>query len=258
MQVRYQLREAQIEKDALISRKSKLRDISEEFDFDSELEWQNHQMALLRIPLWNLIYLGQIDRKILQAIIGHFDRWQVKYLIELRQFSTGRDVNAPLTVNGLTPMSLAYSTNINDRSRILTTIIELGGNPNTSFFGQLSLDACASNASSYEQLLKNRVDLEATGIYGKTALFTACSSGSLRNVELLVRYGADIERKIFGQTMIKHAARFGHTDVVKYLKWIKRCEWAKVFASIKNVDSDAKIFRVMQNRDLAGVIASYL
>jgi ankyrin repeat protein len=257
MQVRYQSREAQIEKEALISRNSKLIDIPE-FDCHLEVERQNHQMALLRIPLSELVYFGQIDREIVQAILGHYDSWRVKYLIELRQFSTGINVNAPLTVSGLTPISLAYTTNINDRSRILTTILELGANPNTLFFGQLSLDACASNASSYEELLKNWVELEVRGRYGKTALFTACSSGSLRNVELLVGYGADIERKIFGQTMITHAARYGHTEVVKYLKWIKRRAWVKVFVSIKNVDSDEKIFRVMQNRDLAGVIASYL
>jgi hypothetical protein len=97
--------------------------------------------------------------------------------------------------------------------------------------------------------------------YNGMGLFTADSSGSFRDVELILRYGVDvedIEQKIFGQTMIKHAAMYGHTEVVKYLNWIKRRAWVKVFVSIKNVDSDEKIFRVMQNRDLAGVIASYL
>ena len=127
-----------------------------------------------------------------------------------------------------TPIALAL--HYNDRSS-LDFILQMGGNPNMISFG-------------------------------RSLLFTACLDNSLTHVEVLVKYGANTDRKEFGRTMIEHATRFGHTDVVEYLKkikWIKRRRaWATVFASIKHVDSDEKIFVVMQCRDLAWVIASYL
>jgi hypothetical protein len=127
-----------------------------------------------------------------------------------------------------TPIALALHYN---NWSALDFILQMGGNPNMISFG-------------------------------RSLLFTACLDNSFDDVEMLVRYGANTDRKEFGRTMIEHATRLGYMDIVTYLKnikWIKRRRaWATVFSTIKNVDSDDKIFRVMQNRDLAGVIASYL
>ena len=112
-------------------------------------------------------------------------------------------------------------------------------------------------------LLRHGVVVNAVTMNGETSLWMASMKGNLPTVELLVQAGADIEKAdIFGKIPLDKAREEEHAEVVKYLdtesKWRRRRAWAMVFCSIKNVDSDAKMMRVMQNRDLAGVIASYL
>jgi hypothetical protein len=141
MNIQYQNRVLSIEKEARISYYSSLTNkIDSEYWFfadQNSREEDAHiaQMDLLRLPTSQLIYLGEIDRRIVKALLGHYDSWYVKSLIEKRQFSTGKDVNARLTVSGLTPLfSLAYTTNTNNNSRLLKTVLELGGQPKHSFF----------------------------------------------------------------------------------------------------------------------------
>jgi hypothetical protein len=118
-------------------------------------------------------------------------------------------------------------------------------------------------------LLAHGAAVDAITPNGITSLLVASVLGNLSVVQLLVRAGADIEVAFYkGVTSLKGvrpcdaARKERHHEVVRYLdteiKWRRRRAWATVFDSIKNVDSNAGIFRVMQNRDLAGVIASYL
>jgi ankyrin repeat protein len=112
-------------------------------------------------------------------------------------------------------------------------------------------------------LLAHGVAVDAINGAGSTALWLASLKGYLPIVQLLVQGGADFERAgNSGRTPIDVAREEGRAEVVRYLeaesKWRRRRAWAMVFCSIKNVDSDAKMMRVLQNRDLAGVIASYL
>jgi ankyrin repeat protein len=120
-----------------------------------------------------------------------------------------------------------------------------------------------NNQECVTVLLAHGVAVDAITVDGSTALWFASLYGYLPIVQLLVRGGADFERAgNRGRTPIDIARQRSHGEVVRYLetesKWRRRRAWAMVFCSIKNVDSDAKMMRVLQNRDLAGVIASYL
>jgi ankyrin repeat protein len=108
------------------------------------------------------------------------------------------------------------------------------------------------------------VALDAISVYGYTALWWASYKGYLPIAQLLVRGWADIERADRdGKTPTDMARQRSHPEVARYLatesKWRRRrCAFAMVFDSIKNVDSDSRMMRVLQNRDTAALIASYL
>jgi ankyrin repeat protein len=120
-----------------------------------------------------------------------------------------------------------------------------------------------NNQECVTVLLAHGVAVDAITGAGYTALWFASWKGYLPIVQLLVRGGADFEiASNSGRTPIDVARQYRRAEVVRYLeaesKWRRRRAWAMVFCSIKNVDSASKMMRVLQNRDLAGVIASYL
>ena len=77
-------------------------------------------------------------------------------------------------------------------------------------------------------------------------------TGILRTCRRMSLYTAGNDWR-FGASL-----RFLKVQECENMNWRRRKAWAMVFYSIKNVDSDATVMKVMQNRDLAGVIASYL
>ena len=156
---------------------------------------------------------------------------------------------------------------IKGHPEILQFLLELGANAqlsNNSEWAPLHYSAKYNNQECAIVLLAHGVAVDAINSAGETALWIASMHGCLPIVQLLVRGGADFERASNSDRTPTDIARYyGRSEVARYLetesKWRRRRRaWAMVFCSIKNVDSDAKMMRVLQNRDLAGVIASYL
>jgi ankyrin repeat protein len=164
---------------------------------------------------------------------------------------------------GQTPASYCCITG---HPEILQYLLEQDANAdlaNKDGWAPLHYSAFYDKQECVTVLLAHGVAVDAITVGGTTALWFASCNGYLPIVQLLVRGGADFERAYNrGQTPIDVARKYSRPEVVRYLeaesKWRRRRAWAMVFCSIKNVDSDAKIMRVLQNRDLAGVIASYL
>jgi ankyrin repeat protein len=170
----------------------------------------------------------------------------IKGHLEILEYLLERGANAKLAlpVNGWTPL---HNASLNNKPECVTA------------------------------LLRHGLVVDAITTYGETALYLASRRGYLPVVQLLVKAGADVKRatnydrtplsaaRQFGhaETPLSAARQFGHAEVVAFLKaeieWKRRrAPFAMVFCSIKNVNSDAKIFRVLQNRDTAALIASYL
>jgi ankyrin repeat protein len=175
--------------------------------------------------------------------------------------SSGASVNFQRH-NGMTPVVCCC---MYGHPEILQYLLEHGANADHTWCGwaPLQCSIMRNQQGCVTVLLAHGVAVDDTVHFsGYTALWLASCHGYLSIVQVLVRGGADPERAAgHGRTPIHIARRRGRTEVVKYLeiesKWRRRRAWATVFDSIKNVDSNAGIFRVMQNRDLAGVIASY-
>jgi ankyrin repeat protein len=198
-------------------------------------------------------------------------------------------VNNPLnclsytTIHGrYTPMAISC---LFGSALVLEMLILEGGNPNTrclerpilkmALHSPVCMEILLSNGANVDALSCSAVQCSAVQYYcsldehsaGVTSLWLAagdrvCGYG-IETIQLLVKYGADIDFKSNrGNSTIDMARQEGNYVVVKYLekeqKWRRRRAWANIFSSIKHVNSDTKIMKVMQCRDLAGVIASYL
>ena len=78
-----------------------------------------------------------------------------------------------------------------------------------------------SNCKVVKLLLEKGASIETEDNHGYTALFWACAASDISMVELLVAYGADINRKIRGETAKNIAYLSGQHGIVGYLK---RCQ----------------------------------
>jgi ankyrin repeat protein len=174
---------------------------------------------------------------------------------------------ASVDFQGFLRMTPATHCCVHGHSEILQYLLEQDANAELAHENRwtpLHFSAFNNKQECVTVLLAYGVAVDSIDTIGRTALWLASFQGHLLIVQLLVRGGADFERAAEdGQTPIDVARERGRTtEVVKYLdtesKWRRRRAWAMVFCSIKNVDSASKMMRVLQNRDLAGVIASYL
>jgi ankyrin repeat protein len=157
---------------------------------------------------------------------------------------------------------------IEGHSEILEYLLERGANAELALpvngWTPLHYASINNYPECVTALLRHGVLVDAITTNGETALYLASWRGHLPVVQLLAKAGADVERAaIDGRTPLSAARLFGRAELVAYLegeiKWKKRrAPFAMVFCSIKNVESAAKIFRVLQNRDTAALIASYL
>ncbi|TCI91378.1 ankyrin repeat domain-containing protein [Tenacibaculum sp. M341] len=95
---------------------------------------------------------------------------------------------------------------------------EIINSVNNKGFSPLILAVYNDQEETVRFLLKNKVNTEAQGMHGNTALMGACFKGYLNIVKLLMMYKADVNKKNYNNaTALIYAATFGHTEIVKEL-----------------------------------------
>ncbi|XP_070555910.1 ankyrin repeat and SOCS box protein 2-like [Ptychodera flava] len=88
----------------------------------------------------------------------------------------------------------------------------------TQRLSQLHVAARKGDLQSINALYEQTGNVDFTGEYGNTPLYTACVSGKLEAVKLLLEHGADIAKlNDWGDTLLHRAARWGQYNVVKFL-----------------------------------------
>ncbi|KAF5705145.1 ankyrin repeat-containing protein [Fusarium mundagurra] len=131
----------------------------------------------------------------------------------------GADVNAADDMNH-TPLSLAASTTNEDVLRLLLDASpDLETTDHKTLRTPLHWAAFRNRPANVELLLKYGADIEATATGFKTALYVASAKGYLDVVQLLLEKGADTKASdpILHQAPLSVAAQFGHEDVVRVL-----------------------------------------
>jgi ankyrin repeat protein len=114
------------------------------------------------------------------------------------------------------------------------------------------------------ELLHRGADVDKADFFHHTALMRAATKGDMATARILVAAGADpdITEPKFGETAAQIAAYNEHHEVAEFLthegNWRRRKNLMMVCDSIAEVESDAKMYKVMQSRDMIGVIFSFL
>ena len=113
-------------------------------------------------------------------------------------------------------------------------------------------------------LLHRGADVNKGDVKNFTALMRTASSGDIVTAKILIGAGADpdIRELSFGKTAAQIATYSEHHVLAKYLthegNWRRRKNLMMVFKSIAQVDSDAKMMRVLQSKDMICAISSFL
>ncbi|RBR07490.1 hypothetical protein FVER53590_11049 [Fusarium verticillioides] len=131
----------------------------------------------------------------------------------------GADVNAADDMNH-TPLSLAVSGTNEDVLRLLLDASpDLETRDHETLKTPLHWATFRNRPANVELLLKYGADIEATATGFKTALYVASANGYLDVVQLLLKKGADTKASdsIFRQAPLSVASEFGHEDVVRVL-----------------------------------------
>lgn len=78
--------------------------------------------------------------------------------------------------------------------------------------------AIVGDENKVRELLPDCLDVNEPDDYGETPLHYAADSGHVSIIELLLRYGAEIDgRNRHRQTPLMRAAMFGHLEAVRFL-----------------------------------------
>ena len=121
-------------------------------------------------------------------------------------------------------LSLGYDTS-HDR-KYTKFLLENGANPNLEF------------KKTYDEILDNKRFFKET----MTAIMFESRIGNEKNVELLIKYGADIYKKDKnGKNSIDHAIEGQNVEVIRTLKKEKRRDCSritKIFYNISNLNND--------------------
>ncbi|XP_070555918.1 uncharacterized protein [Ptychodera flava] len=88
----------------------------------------------------------------------------------------------------------------------------------TQSLSRLHLAARKGDLQSMSALCANTRKVDVPGVYGNTPVYTACVSGKLEAVKMLIQHGADVTKlNDWGDTLLHRAARWGQYDVVEFL-----------------------------------------
>ncbi|KAG9497271.1 hypothetical protein J7337_012066 [Fusarium musae] len=131
----------------------------------------------------------------------------------------GADVNAADDMNH-TPLSLAVSGTNEDVLRLLLDASpDLETTDHETLKTPLHWATFRNRPANVELLLKYGADIEATATGFKTALYVASANGYLDVVQLPLKKGANTKASdpIFRQAPLSVAPEFGHEDVVRVL-----------------------------------------
>lgn len=135
-----------------------------------------------------------------------------------QQLKAGADINA-VGADGLTPLLWVMGTTLNVRR--IEFLLNAGANPDyrdpRSEISPMYLAAGGNRPDILELLLKHKGDPNLTGKRGQTLLMVAVMQFRDKNVDLLMRYGADISRtNERGDSVADTAAGMGRFDLVVF------------------------------------------
>ncbi len=157
--------------------------------------------------------------------------------------SKGADPNATEKENRTSSFTVALSTigrntvlikaAQNGQTEVTQILLEVGALPNTAgFLGKTALfwTAERGHLGVAQALLEKNADPNIKDVSGRTPLMVAAGNGNAKLVEALIKNKADVNARegselsapssmfgVSGATALIHAARAGHTDVVKLL-----------------------------------------
>lgn len=135
-----------------------------------------------------------------------------------QQLTAGADINA-VGADGLTPLLWVMGTTLNVRR--IEFLLNAGANPNyrdpRSQISPMYLAAGGNRPDILELLLRHKGDPNLTGKRGQTLLMVAVMQFRDKNIDLLMRYGADISRTDeLGRTVANTSSSMGRFDQVVF------------------------------------------
>lgn len=152
------------------------------------------------------------------ACIGGFDD-VIRFLVEM-----GADVNKT-DKNNWTAL-LAFANSNNDNAEVVNFLIDRGADFNFSTNDKVSSLMMASfrgHQNIVNCLLQHNVHVNHKDIYGKTAIVSACLSGNIDIVRVLLEFGADTEViDENGDTLESLARKNNLIEMVKFWSTIRR------------------------------------
>lgn len=178
----------------------------------------------------------------------------------------GADKDKP-DFNGMSPLIAAI---INEHYECAFLLLRRKANTNVGMmYGVTCLHRAVDQAIEHGrrlvvELLRRGADVDKADFFHHTALMRAATKGDMATAMILIAAGADpdITEPSFGETAAQIAAYSEHHAVAEYLthegNWRRRKNLLMVYDSIAEVESDAKMYKVLQSRDMIGVIFSFL
>jgi len=169
---------------------------------------------------------------------------------------------------------LANGANPNDTNECRLSMFHVAVWDRTSWCRDLDVK---NHMTIVDALFHYGANVNQADNFGFTALMMAANTGNTLMVRWLIRHGADPTKLDFTWAGVRLSGGYGYpvfkcitaADHVRrdfalrdYLlceeKWVRRKSLVRVIHSIRNMTSDTSKYRVLQGRDVMGIIFSFL